>query len=326
MRAACLTETTGPAGVRLLEVDEPVPGPGDVLIDVEVAGVVFPDLLLSQGKYQRDLPMPLTLGGEVAGVVRSAPEGSGLHPGDRVAAMLPDFGGFAETAVAPVEYVFPVPDGVGADLAAGTPVNHLIMHLAFRGRTELRDGETVLVQGAAGGVGVAAIQLARAWGARVIAVASTPRKREVARAAGAHDVVAVDGFLDAVRGLAPGGVDVVVDPVGGDRFLDSVRALSDGGRLLVVGFAAGTIPTLKVNRLLLRNLAVIGVNLGISSDGVHVELQHDLRQRWKDLVPLLERGLVGPSIGLELPLDRAGEALAAIESRAAEGKVVLRVR
>ena len=115
-------------------------------------------------------------------------------------------------------------------------------------------------------------------------------------------------------------------PSAGDRFLDSVRALSDGGRLLVVGFAAGTIPTLKVNRLLLRNLAVIGVNLGISSDGVHVELQHDLRQRWKDLVPLLERGLVGPSIGLELPLDRAGEALAAIESRAAEGKVVLRVR
>lgn len=326
MKAARVTDTRGPSGVRAVEVEQPVPGANDVLIDVHVAGVAFPDLLLSRGSYQRSLPLPFTPGAEVAGVVRSAPTGASVRPGDRVAAILPHFGGFAETAVAPAQYVFPLPDAVEFDVAAAFPINYLTTHLALRGRTELLRGETVLVQGAAGGVGVAATQLARAWGARVVAVASTPQKREVAREAGAHHVLAVDGFLDAVRELVPGGIDVVVDPVGGDRFLDSVRALTDGGRLLVVGFAAGTIPTLKVNRLLLRNLSVIGVNLGVSSDGINVEVDAELQSRWDDLVPLLASGDLRVPIGLELPLERAGDALAAIEERAVHGKVVLRVR
>jgi len=310
----------------VVEVDEPARDGTDVLIDVHVAGVTFPDLLLSRGAYQRTLPMPFTLGGEVAGVVRAMPEGARVWPGARVAAILPNFGGFAEWAAVPAEFVFPLPDGVDFGTAAGVPVNYLTMQFAFRRRTVLLHGETVLVHGAAGGVGVAAVQLARAWGAQVIAVASTPDKQDVARAAGAHHVVAVEGFGEAVRQIEPGGADVVVDPVGGDRLVESVRALADEGRLLVVGFASGSIPTLKVNRLMLHNQSLIGVNLGVSPDGVSVRMESDLHHRWQEIIPLIGNGTVRPFIGMELPLERAAEALAALEGRKGAGKILLRVR
>jgi NADPH2:quinone reductase len=326
MRAVQLIEITGPAGIRLVDVAEPAVGPSDVLIDVHVAGVIFPDLLLSRGAYQRTLPTPLVLGGELAGVVRNVPEGSRLRPGMPIAAIMPNFGAFAESAAVPQHLVFPLPDGVPLDVAAGVPVNYLTMHVAFRGRTTLLPGETVLVHGAAGGVGVAAIQLARAWGARVIAVASSPEKREIAQDAGAHHVVDVDGFGAAARAIAPDGVEIVVDPVGGDRLLESVGALADEGRLLVVGFAGGSIPTLKVNRLLLHNQSLIGVNLGISPDRVGVDLGTGLLDRWDELLPLLADGTIAPFVGGRLPLDRAAEALAALEGRTGRGKIVLQVR
>ncbi len=244
MRAVQVSRLEGPGALEVVDVDEPLAGPGQVLIDVESAGVVFPDLLMSRGEYQMRPEMPFVLGSEVAGTIRTAPEGSGFSPGDRVAAMCV-LGGFAEAVVAPVDQTFPLPDAVSADVGAGLPMNYLTAHFVLGQRGRLAAGETVLVHGAAGGVGVACIQFAKARGATVVAVVSTEGKAEVARAAGAdHAVLVTDaegtGFKDTTLAITDGaGVDVVVDPVGGDRFTDSLRSLRRGGRLLVVGFTAG---------------------------------------------------------------------------------------
>ena len=243
-------------------VDVPEPPEGAVLIEVAAAGVCYPDVLLTRGQYQVTPDLPFVPGSEVAGRVRSAPVGSGFARGDRVAAF-PFLGGFAEVVSADPAAVFPLPEGVTYDQGAALPMNYLTCHFALRERGRLREGETVLVHGAAGGIGTAAVQLAAAWGARVVAVVSSEGKAQVARDAGAHDVVPAEGFRDAVRDLTSGrGVDVVVDPVGGDRFTDSLRSLAPGGRLLVIGFTAGSIPEVRVNRLLLGNLSVVGVGWG----------------------------------------------------------------
>ena len=239
-------------------VDLPEPTGDGVVIDVAAAGVCFPDVLLTRGQYQITPDLPFVPGSEVAGVVRSAAVSSGFAAGDRVAAF-PFLGGFAEVVEADAAMVFPLPDEVTFEQGAALPMNYLTCHFALRERGGLREGETVLVHGAAGGIGTAAVQLAAAWGARVIAVVSSADKGEVARAAGAHEVVLAEGFRDAVAGLTNRrGVDVVVDPVGGDRFTDSLRSLAPGGRLLVIGFTAGSIPEVKVNRLLLGNISVVG--------------------------------------------------------------------
>lgn len=262
MRAVQVVRLDGPDAVEVAEVDEPTVGDGQVLIDVEAAGVVFPDLLLSRGEYQMKPDLPFLLGSEVAGTVREAPDGSGFSAGDRVAAM-PVLGGFATTVAASTELVFPLPDAVSFDIGAGLPMNYLTAHFVLETRCHLAEGETVLVHGAAGGVGVACIQFAKARGATVLAVVSSEGKAEVARAAGADHAVLVDGFKDAAKEITGGaGVDVVVDPVGGDRFTDSLRSLGDDGRLAVVGFTAGDIPTVKVNRLLLNNISVVGAGWG----------------------------------------------------------------
>ncbi len=243
-------------------VDLPEPSGDGVVIEVAAAGICFPDVLLTRGQYQITPDLPFVPGSEVAGLVRSAPVSSGYAAGDRVAAF-PFLGGFAEVVEADAAMVFPLPDSVTYEQGAALPMNYLTCHFALRERGRLREGETVLVQGAAGGIGTAAVQLAAAWGARVIAVVSSPDKGDVARAAGAHEVVLADGFRDAVAGLTNGrGVDVVVDPVGGDRFTDSLRSLAPGGRLLVIGFTAGSIPEVKVNRLLLGNISVVGRRVG----------------------------------------------------------------
>ena len=188
----------------------------------------------------------------------------------------------------------------------------------------LKLGERVLITGAAGGVGTAAVQLAAAWGARVIAVVSTEGKAEVARAAGAHEVVLAEGFRQAVGELTEGrGVDVVVDPVGGDRFTDSLRSLSPGGRLLVLGFTAGSIPEVRVNRLLLGNLSVVGVGWGAWWTGRGGPGPAYLRRQWDDLLPLLESGAVDPVIGEVRTLDDVVAALTAVEERRATGKILL---
>ncbi len=319
MRAAVITALTGPDAVEIQEVPEPTPDPHQVLIDVEYAGVVFPDVLHTRGEYQLRPDVPFTPGWEVSGVVRG--DAGGFRAGDRVAAM-PIVGGFAATVAVDSRMVFPLPDDLPFDKAAALPLNYLTVHFALRRRAQLRDGEAVLVHGAAGGVGAAACQLAAAYGARVIAVVSTPEKGEVARAAGAQDVVPVDGFRDEVRRLTGGqGVDVVVDPVGGDRFTDSLRSLAREGRLLVLGFTGRDIPSVKVNRLLMTNTSVVGVAAKEFWDG---DPEYAGRQ-WSDLVPLMRSGAIDPPIGSVLPLEETAAAIRAMDERQAAGRVIVRV-
>jgi NADPH:quinone reductase len=320
VRAALITALTGPDALEVREVPDPVPRPGQVLIDVEFAGVVFPDVLQTRGEYQLRPELPFAPGWEVAGVVRD--DAGGFTAGDRVAGM-PVVGGFAETVAVDPGMVFPLPDEMPFDKGAALPLNYLTMHFALLRRAQLKAGETVLVHGAAGGVGTAACQLAAAYGARVVAVVSTPAKGEVARAAGAHEVVRVDGFRDEVRRLTDGrGVDVVVDPVGGDRFTDSLRSLAREGRLVVLGFTGREIPTVKVNRLLLSNTTVMGA---ASAEFWRTEPGYAGRQ-WRELVPLMQSGAIGPPIGSVFDLDQAAAAVQAMDQRRAAGRVLIRVR
>ena len=323
MRAVQIRTLDGPSAVEVVDVPEPTPGPDDLLVDVHMAGVTFPEVLQSRGEYQVKPELPFVPGSEVAGVVRTAPDGGRIRAGDRVIAF-PGLGGFAEAVVANPVMTFPLPDGVGFDKAAALPMNYLTMHFGLARRGRLQPGESVLVHGAAGGIGTAAIQLARAMGAgRVVGVTSTQEKADVARKAGADDVVLAEGFKDAVKELTGGkGVDVVVDPVGGDRFTDSLRCLGREGRLLVIGFTEGSIPTVKVNRLLLNNVSVVGVGWGAF---FLADLGY-LQEQWAAVRPMLESGQLDPVIGATFPLEQASAALLEIDERRALGKVLLQVR
>src|SRR6476619_3442003 len=322
MRAVQITGLDGPEAVTVNDVSEPT-GDG-VVIDVHAAGVAFPDALLSRGLYQYKPQLPFTPGGEVAGVVRSAPDDGHVKAGDRVLGLTMITDGMAEVVVLSPDRVFTLPDNVSFEAGAGVLFNDLTVHFALRTRGRLMPGETVLVHGAAGGIGTSTLRLAPALGAaRTIAVVSTDAKAEVARAAGATDVVLADGFKDAVKDLTGGrGVDIVVDPVGGDRFTDSLRSLAQGGRLLVIGFTGGDIPTIKVNRLLLNNLDAVGVGWGAWS------LTHPgyLGEQWAELEPLLASGKVSAPEPIVYPLERAADAIASLEDRTAKGKVVVTVR
>lgn len=320
MRAVVVDRFTGPRDTRVAEVPTPRPGPDDVLIDVHFAGVSYPDLLHTRGLHQDRPELPFTPGWEVSGVV--AADGAGFRAGERVAAVTL-LGGFAEQVTAPAATVFRLPDALPLDVAAALPLNYLTAVFGLIHRGALRRGETVLVHGASGGVGSAACQVAAGLDCRVIAVTSTPEKGEAALRLGASDAVRADGFKDEVLRLTDGhGVDVVFDPVGGERFTDSLRCLATDGRLLVVGFTGGDIPTVKVNRLLLTNTGVIGVN--ISSV---LRRTPDIAQRlWADLVPLIESGAVAPVLADVRPLDAAADALAALEERRVVGKQLLRIR
>lgn len=323
MRAIRVAALGGPSAVELTEVDEPEGG-GGIVVDVHAAGVAFPDALLTRGLYQYRPELPFTLGAELAGVVRSAPSGAPVRAGDRVVGLTMITGAMAETVVLDAERVFPLPDNVSFEAGAGLLFNDLTVYFALTVRGRLAAGETVLVHGAAGGIGTSTVRLAPALGAgRVIAVVSTEDKKDIARAAGADDVVLADGFKDAVAELTGGkGVDIVMDPVGGDRFTDSLRSLAPGGRLLVVGFTGGEIPTVRVNRLLLNNVDVVGVGWGAWTLG-HPGA---LAEQWAGLAALLTSGKLAAPQPQVFPFDRAAEAVASLEERTARGKVVLRVR
>jgi len=274
-------------------------------------------VLQSRGEYQFKPPLPFVPGSEVAGVVREAPDGADVKKGDRVAAMCM-LGGFAEVAVAPPFLTFKLPDELDAAQGAGLVLNYHTAYFALKLRGRLEDGETVLVHGAAGGVGTASIQVANGLGARTIAVVSSDEKEEVARQAGADEVLRSDGpWKDQAK--EAGGVDVVLDPVGGDRFLDSVRTLREEGRVIVVGFTGGSIPEIKVNRLLLNNTEVIGAGWG-----AYVMSKPDVNRRiGEEIGKLIESGHVKPLVGARFPLERGAEALELIDGRGATGKVVL---
>jgi NADPH:quinone reductase len=322
VRAIHVVRPEGPAGVDVVEVPEPRPGPGELLVEVHAVGVSFPDLLLSKGEYQLKPEPPFQLGVDFAGVVREATAGSGFSAGDRVACCLP-YGGGAELVAVPAGSVFPLPAGVSFEQGAALPMNYLTAQFALGTRARLRAGETVLVHGAAGGVGTATLQVAKGYGARTIAVVSTEEKADVARAAGADEAVLADGFLAAVKERTEGaGVDVVVDVVGGELFTDSLRALAPLGRLLVVGFAAGSIPQVRVNRLLLNNVDVRGVGWGAYA----MVRPGFMREQWDELVPMMQNGVVDPPVGSTYSLDQVGDALRDLEQRRAVGKSVLVLR
>ena len=325
MRAIQIAELSGPRNaLREVDLPEPeashmlTPGSG-VVVEVHAAGVSFPEVLQTRGEYQVKPELPFVPGSEVSGVVVAAPDGSGLAAGDRVAAFCM-LGGFAETAVAPAWLTFALPKGLDFSQGAGLVLNYHTAYFALVTRGRLARGETVLVHGAAGGVGTAALQIAKGLGARTIGVVSTDDKAQVAREAGADEVVRSDGpWKDQVKEISGGGVGVVIDPVGGDRFTDSLRSLAEGGRCVVVGFTGGSIPEVRVNRLLLNNIDVVGAGWGAFVMGkpeVNREIGREVNR-------LAEEGFVNPIVGARFPLERAADALELIDSRGATGKVVL---
>jgi NADPH:quinone reductase len=319
MFAHRITAFTGLDDVRWAEVPEPTAGPaagGGVVIDVAAAGVSFADLLQTRGAYQMRVALPYTPGMDAAGVVRS---GAGFSPGQRVAVLVP-YGCWQEVISVPPERVLPLPDGMSFETAAAAPLNYLTGLFALVRRARALAGETLLVHGAAGGVGTAALQLGKALGLRTIAVAGDSAKQEFALRCGADHAVLSDGWLAAVREvLGERAVDIVLDPVGNDRMTDSLRSLAPEGRLLVLGFAGGEIPVVKVNRLLLGNTGV----LGVASREFFEQRPALVAELWEQLMELWRTRMLPDPPVEAYPFADARGALRAIADRRALGKVVL---
>jgi len=322
MRAVQNTTHGGPRLLETRRVAVPARAPGEVLVEVHAAGVSYPDVLQSRGEYQLRIPLPFTIGSEFAGVVVEADPDSAFTPGDRVLGVV-GAGAFAEYVVTPADRVLPLPDGIDFIRAAAMPINVLSAEFALAERGDLRAGETVLIHGAAGGLGIALTQQAKLRGAQVIAVASTPEKRQLSAEAGADHVISPFEFLDEVRRITDGrGVDMVLDPVGGERFTDSLRSLATRGRLLVLGFTGGSIPTVRVNRLLLTNTTIVGV----AWEGLMPVSSVSLPEQWERLSADVARGSLDPLVREVVPFDSASEAVAALDERRAVGKTVLAIR
>jgi NADPH2:quinone reductase len=321
MRAIRCHELIGPAGLRVDDVPEPEPAAGEVLIDVKAAGVNFPDLLITQGKYQFKPPPPFVPGGEVAGVVRAV--GSGVtrfSPGDRVAATML-FGAFAERVAVPAAASAALPDSVSFEVGAAVLLTYATTIHALVDRAALRSGETLLVLGAAGGVGTAAIELGKCLGARVIAAASSDEKLAYCRERGADATInyTTEDLKERAKALSGGGADVIYDPVGGDLTEAALRAIAWEGRHLIVGFAAGPIPKIPANLVLLKGCQIVGVFWGMfaqretARNGANVER----------VLAWLAEGKIRPHVDAVLPFDRAGEALEKLARRDVKGKLVL---
>ncbi len=319
MRALRVHALTGPVALRVDEVAEPPKPKADaVQIAVHAAGIGFVDTLVARGKYQVRQEPPFTPGMEVSGVVRDVPDRSELTVGQAVTASVP-VGGCAEIVWAADHLVAPLADGLTHAEGAAMVVNYHTAVVAFTRRAVLRAGETVLVHGAGGGLGSACVQVAHAFGARVIAVATSRERRELARTAGADEVFGPHDWFDAVRGR--GGADVIVDPVGGDAFDQSVRCLAPEGRLLTMGYTSGRIPTAPANRLLLRNAGVLGVNwLAL------LEADHGLFRRTARQLAELISGGMRPIHPVRFELADAAAAFRDLEDRRIAGKAVVLLR
>lgn len=335
MRAIQIVQETGPeTALRAVDLPEPdspeaasgVRGlegldGGMIAIDVRATGASFPELLQSRGLYQIRPPVPFVPGCEVSGTVRSAPEGSGFEPGEKVFGFC-GLGGWAEVALSPANLTFALPEQLDFAQGASIILNYHTAYFALAMRGRLKAGETVLIQGAAGGVGSAAIQIGKGLGAKVVALVSSDPKREIAQQAGADSVVMLsERWKDEVKEVSQGGVDVVLDPVGGDRFTDNLRCLRRDGRAVVVGFTGGSIPEVKVNRLLLNNIEVVGAGWGAYLAG-KPEIG---RQVGDALAAMIADGAVKPIVGASFPLEQASEALKMLDERRALGKIVLTV-
>ncbi len=322
MRAVRCKTWGGPETLVVEEVPAPRASAGEVVVDVKAAGVNFPDMLMIQGKYQIKPQLPFTPGVELAGIVKET--GSGVtqaKPGDAVVANVA-FGAFAEECVVPEARLVPLPRGVDFAAAAGFTVAYGTAWHALKDRGQLNAGETLLVLGAAGGVGLAAVELGAAMGARVIAAASSEEKLAVCRAHGAAETIdyATEDLRERVRALVgEKGVDVVYDPVGGALSEPALRSVGWRGRFLVIGFAGGEIPRLPANVPLLKGSAIVGVYWG---EWLKREPEAS-RQEMAQLAGWLADGRVRPHVSARYPLARTGDALNALSQRAVTGKVVI---
>ena len=322
MRALICTRYAERPELVVGEAREPTPAPGEVLVAVRAAGLNFFDLLMVQGRYQRRPEVPFTPGGEAAGVVAALGEGvEDLAVGDRVA--MHGRAMFAEQAVAPRHHVARLPGNMSFARGAGFCITYGTCYHAYKQVADLQAGETVLVLGAGGGVGMAAVALAKAMGAHVIAAAGSEAKLQLAMSLGAEECIdyTQDDFRGRLKKLAGGRVDVVVDPVGGDYSESAYRACAPGGRFLVVGFAAGSIPRLPLNLVLLKTAAVLGVLWGPWTDR-HPDVA---RENLDALSELAAGGAIGCPIDRELPLEEYMQAYEAFAHRQVTGKWVFRM-
>ncbi len=321
MRAVRCHELVGPAGLRVDEVADPSPGTGEVVIDVHAAGVNFPDVLVTYGRYQFKADPPFVPGGEVAGVVRAVGDGvTGLAKGDRVCATMLS-GAFAERVAAAAPMVAKLPASVSFEIGAALLLTYATTMHALVDRGRLQAGETLLVLGAAGGVGTAAIEVGKCLGARVIAAASTPEKLAYCREHGADAGIDYksEDLKERAKALSPGGVDVVYDAVGGNATEAALRAMAWGGRHLVIGFASGTIPKIAANLVLLKSCELVGVFWGAFAQRSPAENRAHVDR----LISWLVEGRIKPHVDAVLPFDRAREALEKLERREVKGKIVL---
>ncbi len=322
MRAVVIEKWCEPSDLRVSEIPEPELLPGTLCVDVSSAGVNFFDILMARGQYQVKPPFPFVPGAEVAGVVREVGEGvTNFAPGDRVFGA-PGLGAFAETAVMPAASTYPLPDDMPFDHGAALPIVYPTSYAGLVYRANLQSEETLLVHAAAGGVGIAAVQIGVALGARVIATAGGADKLEVARRAGAHVVLDYreEDFVERVKQETDGrGADVIYDSVGGDVFERSLKCIAWNGRLLVVGFAGGTIPSVKANRILLKNIAVTGVHWGAYA-------QHEpsrIPETFAALFSLYADGRIRPEIFRRYPLEELPQALEDLGTRKTWGKLII---
>jgi NADPH2:quinone reductase len=322
---AVLCKAYGPPESLVVEdVVSPDPGPGEVVVSVKAASVNFPDVLIIQNKYQFKPQLPFSPGSEVAGIVKAIGDGvTGVNPGDRVMAFT-TYGAFAEEVKTEAKRLLPLPPGMDFTHAAAFGLTYATSDHALRDRGQVAAGETLLVLGAAGGVGLAAIEIGKALGARVIAAASTDDKLTVCREHGADDTInyVADDLRDRIKSVTDGrGVDVVYDPVGGAYTEPALRSLAWRGRLLVVGFAAGEIPKIPLNLTLLKGCSIVGVFWG--------EFTRREPQRFAESMQQLGRwygdGKLKPHVSQTYPLERAADALTAMANRQVKGKVVLTV-
>ncbi len=322
MKAVLCKEWGLPGKLVLEDIPSPKPTKGQIVVSVKACGVNFPDTLIIQGKYQYKPEMPFSPGGEVAGVVKEVGEGvTRVKPGDRVIAFN-TWGGFAEEMVVDADRTIPMPATMDFVPAAAFVLTYGTSYHALKDRAEIKAGETMLVLGAAGGVGLAAIQIGKAMGARVIAAASSDEKLKVCRDNGADDVInyGSEDLRARVKAITAGkGLDVVYDPVGGPYSEPALRDMAWKGRFLVIGFAAGDIPKVPLNLMLLKGCSIVGVFWGAFTKN---EPERNRENNW-ELMAMYAAGKVKPHIHATFPLERAAEALNEVLNKRVSGKVVL---
>ncbi|MBT8469889.1 MAG: NADPH:quinone oxidoreductase family protein [Deltaproteobacteria bacterium] len=315
-------ELAGPAALEREELSEVHACPGEVVIDVMAVGCNFFDILIAEGKYQVKPELPFSPGAEVAGIVRTLGEGvSRFSVGDRVSALL-EYGGFASTVAAPEARVFPMPSAMTFEEAAALGLVYQTSYVGLVNRASLEPGETLLVHAAAGGVGLAAVQLGVALGAKVIGTAGTAEKLTLVKQHGAHEVINYreDDWVERVEELTAGrGADVIYDPVGGDTFDLSTKCVAFEGRILIIGFASGRIPSAKMNRVLVKNFSLVGLHWGL----YFKKNPQVIREAQEAILRLHSAGKIAPLVSATHPLCDAEAALAALGGRQTTGKVIL---